>query len=1605
MVKEDLMWKRYKYMILSFFFVVGIFVVGVKLPDFVSATGTDKTNLIYDKEMEFFQDSSQIRFPGTHEEVSMKNIIETKIDFKIPFKKVAPATPVDGIEAGDYVEFEIGDKMRFVGSDKTANQITREVFDKDTGKKLCDVTYTKESSTGVIKAKFDFTSLDPSLAANEGATIHAELTTEVNPDLIDYANYQNEKIRLDQDLYKIKDIGINLEAAGVGVLDRKEGVINWTYTVTGSSINTNTPISIAGFVTYFDLDNPLKNGDIYVPGSFSINNIPVSDTELTVDHSYKEKYSYVIKASDLGTNKGSAVIRYQSRISYDKIVPGDSRSYSSGIGIKTVDNVYSDSKDIIPLYIWAFGDKDAEIINIGPKKGIRWVIRLNLKPTNIGNVVVEEFFKNDTMGGVTQTFKQARYKTNESTSWDNATVLTPDVNSGGHVQVTIPSVSTTVWVAFDVELDPFVADDYAVFENEAKIKWGSSWQNVVHVSKETSVGTVGIEKKIISTNPTNHPKAGNVYYGDYEAEWNLSVKGGVIKGNDYYLYDTFIFDTSVQADKSFINTANGFTVREYGTRTVSPTLTGGINFEKVMPVNEENRHQRLVDPASPLTNATAGMTSKVYEILKGTNVVGHLLEINLKPGVDNKAVVKSRVTDLDTIFNINNAYGYNYMVLTRGTNLVQEQKTWYKFVPRLIKKQTISAEVAQKFLDGFDLTDVKTDAKNNVNNGDLESTDENGYDIKTKSIVYMISVNASGINDEYGDLGKIVVEDRLSDTKFKFVPIKKGATPADDQYFMIYRGSPVAGRASNTSVATAVPEGNPLSQADLTANKIQATPIDTGDKRTGYDFTFDKIKGPYVIFLKAEMVDQTKGSPFFNSHTWVKNDAKIRLDGTSKQIDSKVTTWVNNAFLTKSSLKTLQVNNDPPYTTKDYHIGINEYVTWKVGYVPFKKFDANDNTQVTIVDTLDDKSSIRRVKGSNKLLFEKGNYRIFKAKSDKTSSNLVDYIEEEEITTGLDKIFVYDTNTGKLKINIPDKNQTYLIKYITDFTSSASSHDWPNNTAELYYGTVNYTDVKPVESSVFIEPASSAIAYGSVFDNKYRRLYIRKTNAGGTVLQGAQFNLKKVTEGNAPVTYNKSETTDTSGLAKFEGLTKGEYILTEVNPPSGYADDELTCKIKVEELEVGFKASLVGDYGNQVQLVDNDLTVINYPASFETINILKTDINGNKLSGAKFRLKKTVLGSTDGVDKGLETTDGNGEAKFENLKVGYYTLTEETAPAGFTADEEAYKIKIVRDGANLKMTLDGDYGDRAKFENNKLKVINYRNPSIALKITKTNAKGDKLKDAKFKLVKDAVGTIPEEEKGTETTDVNGKASFESLKEGDYTLTEEAAPEGYKLSDTAFKIKITRQGEDLNMALIGVYEGKAKLEANKLTVINLPAEKPVPPGGGGGENPNPAPPQTPNTEEPKPTPKGDGEPKKPDKPENPKKDKPSDKGGKDKPSDPDEPGPNKDKPSVPTYPLDNTPDPNLPNSPKEIDVIYRDGTPIGRFIKRDREDGKKEYVLKRDGTPLTRFKKINKAELPKTGGVDNIYYYLFGAGFALVSGMISGIMARRRYTVRKRNSTK
>ena len=84
------------------------------------------------------------------------------------------------------------------------------------------------------------------------------------------------------------------------------------------------------------------------------------------------------------------------------------------------------------------------------------------------------------------------------------------------------------------------------------------------------------------------------------------------------------------------------------------------------------------------------------------------------------------------------------------------------------------------------------------------------------------------------------------------------------------------------------------------------------------------------------------------------------------------------------------------------------------------------------------------------------------------------------------------------------------------------------------------------------------------------------------------------------------------------------------------------------------------------------------------------------------------------------------------------------------------------------------------------------------------------------------------------------------------------------------------------------------------------------------------------------------------------------------------------PDLPVYPINRVPDPNDPNSPDEILVVEEDGTPLGKYIKKTKPNGEKEWVLADDGTPL------GHTRLPQTGGKSDFTYYITGIGLLLVS---------------------
>jgi hypothetical protein len=1635
MVKEDLMWKRYKYMILSFFFVVGIFVVGVKLPDFVSADAADK---LLSKSIDFTQGSTF--FDDVDKDIvditNPNNPIRCKIDFRAKF------TPQDGqnITNTDIVEFDLGDKLQFAGSDSALDEKKATV--KQGSLTICEVVYTRNPSNGNIRVKFDFTKADAGVFVNESALVGSEINLEVDKSKIDNSKIDLEKVRLGDKSYKIKEPASNIVAKKIGVIDAKNGLIHWTTTVTRTSIglSSNIPLGLAGYKWQAKWNKDI--GEEYVDGSLNINGNPIDDTEAGglfsrgTDSDYK-RISYRIRESDqTGAYVGKLVIKYSTRITFglegktylntsylfkpdndnDSVIEPEASVELTKFGTKSLYSVFSSSGEKIDdLLAWVI------TFNEGTKKKDN-NSRDVFTPYDLGTVTITDSFGKDTLDRIGQKFVKAYYKEVSENYVDSyiylttptdATDITPIKPSATEekYKFTIPNVNKTIKLYLFTRAVNKKTTDYLRFKNTAKVSWGTSNEHSVFISNSTDghEGYVGEEKNGIKKDAYTDYIPETYRYPGFEAEWKLEVPQAAVDASNYYLYDTFIFDTSVNADRSNLTEANGFSVRKLGETTPRTTLDGGSKFEDIMPENEDNKHLRLINPESPMIDDEAGMSSNTYELLKNGKVVGHIVEINLAPNKKNKVRLKTRIVDKDTVFSKNrndkNEKVYNFMVFTQGNVRIQEKKSTYQYKPRMIRKDTLTSSAAIRLETDKSIAVVNDNLNNKrsltFSGNQLE--DKYGFNPHTKSIVYRISVNASKVNDPLGEFGKIVVEDNLQ-PGFKFVPIAKDENGAD-RYFLIYKGKPLLKDDTSITDATVEAVGSQLTSADLVTNNITSEATVVDGKTTGYKIGFENIDGPYVILLKAELVDQTPNYPSYNYKSYYNNIASLSLEGSAfDSFTYNNRTNVDLRFLSKRPSHVKDSNNQNG--GNDFYL--EEPVVWTIDYMPNKKF-VDDGKKVKIIDTMDSSGNwiaLRKENGTDKLIFEGSNYKIVKGSFKRyEDQDGIDFVEEEEITEGLDKIFTYDTASKSLIINIPDKKSGYRISYITDFTDKMEKGKSVRNKIDLYEGNEKLTGQDGVYNIANVKSGSYMTAYGVLYDLPYNRLSITKVNAQGVKLSGAVFKLKKLGEGGNPDTVIGTDTTNASGQTKFDIQDDGDYILTEETAPTGYFKENIPYKIKVKRLEVGFQTTLDGDYEGFASLESNNLKIINYPETYETFNIIKTNVKGEKLHNVVFRLKKEATATEAEVDKGTQTTDANGEAQFTGLTAGSYTLTEETSLAGYLREEMPYKIKLVRAGTGYKTKLAENYGDKVKLNGNNLTVVNYLDVYATLNVTKSNAKGDKLSGAKFKLIKDAVGAAQEEDKGTKTTDASGEVKFEKLTAGNYTLKEEMPPTGYKVNNTAYKLKIVRNGDEFTTVLVGSYEGKAKYEDDKLTVINLPVEKTVTPPGGGGDNPKPEPPSKPNKEDPKPAPKGDEEPKKPDKPEKPKKDKPSDKGGKDKPSDPDEPSPKQERPSVPTYPLFNTPDPNHPDSPYEIQVTHRDGTPIGRFIKKDKEDGKKEYVLKRDGTPLTKYKYHKVVELPKTGGVDNIYYYLFGAGFALASGMISGIMARRRYAVRKRTNNK
>lgn len=313
--------------------------------------------------------------------------------------------------------------------------------------------------------------------------------------------------------------------------------------------------------------------------------------------------------------------------------------------------------------------------------------------------------------------------------------------------------------------------------------------------------------------------------------------------------------------------------------------------------------------------------------------------------------------------------------------------------------------------------------------------------------------------------------------------------------------------------------------------------------------------------------------------------------------------------------------------------------------------------------------------------------------------------------------------------------------------------------------TENGKTVIPTEDGYF----TNQVIKGSVS--------FKKTDDAGKPLAGAKFKLA-----NAQRSYEV--VSNQEGLVEFKDVVYGSYTLTEVSAPTGYLawTGSQTVKIETEGQKL------------ELDTIENELIQ-------SSIRIQKTSFLENlPVEKAKFKLYQDLDDQgqpihpvqRDGQDYEV-TTDDKGVALFEAVPYGTYYVQESSAPEGYLVSDEIKEVKVLEKRSNPY-------------------VLELTNRKIRGRIELTKEDGQDqsvLEGAEFKLYQvkledgqEVVGK-PFEEAGSDfvvETNQKGQAVFKDVLYGDYFVKETKAPEGYVLSDKAYKVSIRKQGESVQLKI-------------------------------------------------------------------------------------------------------------------------------------------------------------------------------------------------------------
>ena len=341
-------------------------------------------------------------------------------------------------------------------------------------------------------------------------------------------------------------------------------------------------------------------------------------------------------------------------------------------------------------------------------------------------------------------------------------------------------------------------------------------------------------------------------------------------------------------------------------------------------------------------------------------------------------------------------------------------------------------------------------------------------------------------------------------------------------------------------------------------------------------------------------------------------------------------------------------------------------------------------------------------------------------------------------------------NTGSIKVTKLDADNSAPIQGVVfqllkaDGTQVATATTDANGIAtfsNLYPGNYKLREISTVDnyilnSQVFDVSVEYNKTTTQTVTNYYKKgsLKIIKTDSDISVpVQGVTFQLT-----NSSGSVVATGTTDTNGELYFDNLRVGNYKLKETSTNINYVLNSTVFDVNIEYNKTTTK-NITNDYkkGN--------------------IKINKTDSETSKgIEGVTFQLYKA-----DGSVVATSTTNSNGEAYFNNIRIGSYKLKEISTNNNYVINTATFDVTV-----EYNKTITKEITNEHKRGNLIINKVDKDNHRIAL--------GNVIFDLYSEEFKRVIGTY--------TTDVNGEITINNLRTGDYKLIERNTGKWYNLAE-------------------------------------------------------------------------------------------------------------------------------------------------------------------------------------------------------------------------------